>query len=312
MHKEGFDALEPDNIDGYQNKSDSRSPEFAIAEECFQYRECGKAAPFIDAGKPVLEVEYKVDRADFCPKTLALGFSSMKKRLSLGPWRRACKSAEPPEVPGESEPFQDGLILLERVWVPVGREAVAPPLLRELGELRNEDRPAWFAASEPALDVLLRPEEVHRASGEDDVIPPVRGGDEAVEEKAFVIGPVVADFDADLLAAVRTKRLNMAVGLEDDADPEGIPRAVRVPVAIRGVDPKRSRDGRERIRHPNRRAGKVEHESVRFVKPSPALLHLRSGGSDSLAGLLERGRATEPHEERVRCVAELDVSLLHG
>jgi len=38
----------------------------------------------------VLEVEYKLDRSDFCSKAQALGFSAMKKRLSLGPWRRAC------------------------------------------------------------------------------------------------------------------------------------------------------------------------------------------------------------------------------
>ena len=123
-----FDAVEPDNIDGYQNSSGfpmSRSDQlrynrwfarlahrkgmsvalkndlgqvkslvpdfdFAIVEECFQYKECGKAVPFIDAGKAVLEVEYKLDRADFCSKALALSFNSMKKRLSLGPWRRAC------------------------------------------------------------------------------------------------------------------------------------------------------------------------------------------------------------------------------
>jgi hypothetical protein len=126
--RKGFDAVEPDNIDGYQNKSGfplSGSDQlrynrwfarqvhkkglsvalkndlgqvkalvpnfdFAIVEECFQYRECGKAVPFIDAGKAVLEVEYKLDRSDFCSKAQALGFSSMKKRLSLGPWRRAC------------------------------------------------------------------------------------------------------------------------------------------------------------------------------------------------------------------------------
>jgi hypothetical protein len=126
--RKGFDAVEPDNLDGYQNKSGfslSGSDQlrynrwfarrahkaglsvalkndlgqvkalvdafdFAIVEECFQYKECNRAVPFIDAGKAVLEVEYKLDRADFCPKADTLGFSSMKKRLSLGPWRRAC------------------------------------------------------------------------------------------------------------------------------------------------------------------------------------------------------------------------------
>lgn len=129
--RKGFDAVEPDNIDGYQNrngfsltgsdqlrynrwfarqahrkglsvalkndlgqvKSLVGDFDFAIVEECFQYRECGKAMPFIDAGKAVLEVEYKLDRADFCSKALSLVFSSMKKRLSLGPWRRPCSSA---------------------------------------------------------------------------------------------------------------------------------------------------------------------------------------------------------------------------
>ena len=104
--RKGFDAVEPDNIDGYQNKSGfslSGSDQlrynrwfarqahrkgmsialkndlgqvkalvpdfdFAIVEECFQYRECGKAVPFIAAGKAVLEVEYKLDRSDFCAK----------------------------------------------------------------------------------------------------------------------------------------------------------------------------------------------------------------------------------------------------
>jgi hypothetical protein len=37
--------------------------DFAIVEECFHYRECGKAVPFIDAGKAVLEVEFKLTRA---------------------------------------------------------------------------------------------------------------------------------------------------------------------------------------------------------------------------------------------------------
>jgi len=126
--RKGFDAVEPDNVDGYQNKSGFPLTgsdqlrynrwfanqahraglsvalkndlgqvkalvgnfDFAIVEECFQYRECGRAVPFIEAGKAVLEVEYKLDRSEFCTKAGSLGFSSMRKRLSLGPWRRPC------------------------------------------------------------------------------------------------------------------------------------------------------------------------------------------------------------------------------
>ncbi len=126
--RKGFDAVEPDNIDGYQNRSGFPLTgsdqlrynrwfanqahkaglsvalkndlgqvkalvgnfDFAIVEECFQYRECRRAVPFIDAGKAVLEVEYELDRSKFCTKAESLGFSSMRKRLSLGPWRRPC------------------------------------------------------------------------------------------------------------------------------------------------------------------------------------------------------------------------------
>lgn len=124
--------------------------------------------------------------------------------LTLQTSKERGSSAELPEVPGEPEPVQDGLVLLERVRAPIGRKTVAPSFLRELGELHHRDRFAPFAAVEPALDVLLRPEEVHRASGEGDVVPPVRGGDEAVKEEALVVWPVPADLDADLLPAVGT------------------------------------------------------------------------------------------------------------
>ncbi|NGO77067.1 endo alpha-1,4 polygalactosaminidase [Streptomyces sp. YC504] len=124
----GFDAVEPDLMDGYLNdtgfpltarhqltynrmlaelghergmsvglKNDlPQIPQlvgdfdFAVNEECFQYDECAALKPFADAGKAVLHVEYAVPPAEFCPRARALGFSSMAKRLDLGAWRRPC------------------------------------------------------------------------------------------------------------------------------------------------------------------------------------------------------------------------------
>ena len=126
--RKGFDAIEPDNIEGYANGSGfpltaadqlrynrwfARAAhdaglsialkndlgqvrrllpnyDFAIVEQCFQYRECGRATPFVEAGKAVLEVEYRLSRSAFCGKAESLGFSSMRKRLGLGAWRRPC------------------------------------------------------------------------------------------------------------------------------------------------------------------------------------------------------------------------------
>ncbi|MEV6235637.1 endo alpha-1,4 polygalactosaminidase [Lentzea sp. NPDC051838] len=124
----GFDAVEPDNVEGYTNdtgfpltaadqltynrmlaglaherglsiglKNDlGQIPElladfdFAIDEQCAEYGECGRLIPFIKAGKAVFHVEYNLDTAQFCPEAKALGFSSMRKTLDLGAPRWPC------------------------------------------------------------------------------------------------------------------------------------------------------------------------------------------------------------------------------
>ena len=124
----GFDAVEPDNVDGYSNatgfpltaadqiaynkgladlahkyglgialKNDpdqvtALEPffDFSVAEECAKYNECDGYAPFTTAGKAVLHVEYQGALTSFCPTTKALGFSSMLKKLDLDAWRSPC------------------------------------------------------------------------------------------------------------------------------------------------------------------------------------------------------------------------------
>lgn len=123
----GFDAVEPDNVDGYDNstgfpltagdqlrfnrwfadaaharglgvglKNDVAqvpdlvtSFDFAVNEQCAKYRECQDMKPFIAAGKAVLHVEYGT-RMTFCAQTRALGFSSILKRLNLSAYLRPC------------------------------------------------------------------------------------------------------------------------------------------------------------------------------------------------------------------------------
>jgi len=126
--EKGFDGVEADNVDGYANdtgfpltaedqvafntflaeaaharglsiglKNDVEQvaelePQFdwAINEECFQYEECGALLPFIDAGKAVFHVEYEFEPAEFCPLTVGLGFSSMRKEWDLDASREYC------------------------------------------------------------------------------------------------------------------------------------------------------------------------------------------------------------------------------
>ena len=125
----GFDAMEPDNIDGYSNtsgfplsyqdqitynsyiatqaharglsvalKNDLEqvadlisSFDFALDEQCFQYNECNLLLPFISANKAVFEVEYKLSTSKFCPSANAMNFNSLKKKLSLDAYRVPCR-----------------------------------------------------------------------------------------------------------------------------------------------------------------------------------------------------------------------------
>jgi hypothetical protein len=122
----GFDAVEPDNIAGWENdtgfpltradqlrynrwvaaavhkrgmavalKNDPKQAkqlagifDFAIVEECFQYEECGYYKPFIEAGKAVFEAEYELPTSEFCAQAEALDFSSIRKNVELfgRPW----------------------------------------------------------------------------------------------------------------------------------------------------------------------------------------------------------------------------------
>lgn len=124
----GFDAVEPDNVDGYQNdtgfpltaaeqlafdrmvaglaharglavglKNDlDQIPQllpdfdFAVDEQCAQYRECAELTPFVKAGKAVFEAEYALPLSGFCPQAARLRFSAVLKHLSLDAWRRGC------------------------------------------------------------------------------------------------------------------------------------------------------------------------------------------------------------------------------
>jgi hypothetical protein len=121
-----FDAVEPDNIAGWENntgfpltradqlrynrwiaaqvhkggmavalKNDPKQAkqlvgdfDFAIVEECFQYEECGYYKPFVAAGKAVFEAEYELPTSQFCAQAEALDFSSIRKNVELfsQPW----------------------------------------------------------------------------------------------------------------------------------------------------------------------------------------------------------------------------------
>ncbi|HEY1852947.1 MAG TPA: endo alpha-1,4 polygalactosaminidase [Solirubrobacterales bacterium] len=119
--RKGFDAVEPDNLAGFENKTGfditaadqlrfnrwiaaqvhrrgmavalKNDPDqvkqlvgdfdFAIVEQCFQYDECAKFSPFVRAGKAVFEAEYELPTASFCEQAKELDFSAIRKSYDL-------------------------------------------------------------------------------------------------------------------------------------------------------------------------------------------------------------------------------------
>lgn len=131
----GCDAVDPDNVDGYSNstglpltaetqldynrflaaeaharglavglKNDvgqvaelAASFDFAINEQCFQYRECGAYTAFTGQGKPVFQIEYATKyrdaatRAGLCAKAQAANLRTLVLPRTLnGSFRYAC------------------------------------------------------------------------------------------------------------------------------------------------------------------------------------------------------------------------------
>ncbi len=127
--QKGCDGVDPDNINGFANeigfsltfedqlqyniwlaesaharglsiglKNDSEQipdllPYFdwQLQEQCFQYNECDLLLPFIEAGKPVFNIEYSLPVKDFCSQSKELGINSIRKNLELDEYIETCQ-----------------------------------------------------------------------------------------------------------------------------------------------------------------------------------------------------------------------------
>lgn len=126
--RKGFDAVDPDNVDGYTQDSGFpitfddqlrfnrflareaherglavglkndlgqvpqlvRDFDFQVNEQCFQFNECRTLLPFIRRRKAVFNIEYRKRPRQFCPTARRYRFSSVFKRLDLKAFRIAC------------------------------------------------------------------------------------------------------------------------------------------------------------------------------------------------------------------------------
>jgi hypothetical protein len=99
-HERGLSVAHKSNVEQIPEILDY--VDFAVVEECFQYKECTRQDPntdgqygydmFIEANKPVFEVEYKPydPNNNVCDRANALGFSTLYKKVKLDSYRVAC------------------------------------------------------------------------------------------------------------------------------------------------------------------------------------------------------------------------------
>lgn len=94
-----YDAVEPDNIDGWENNTGAvlqkNDPEQATSlqsyfdgvldEQCNEYSECSSFQPYLSAGKPMLNAEYKSSLyPGFCRPDKRAGIMGAVYDLALG------------------------------------------------------------------------------------------------------------------------------------------------------------------------------------------------------------------------------------
>ena len=130
----GFDAVEPDNIDGWENntgfpltaaesntydewiaaeahdlgmavfqKNDGEQTgaldsyfDGALSEQCNEYSECSNFEPYLAKGEPVLNAEYNETTSAFCASDLATGIEGARFDLELdGAVFEPCWGTEP-------------------------------------------------------------------------------------------------------------------------------------------------------------------------------------------------------------------------
>lgn len=64
--------------------------DWQLNEECFSYQECQLLLPFIQAGKPVFQIEYELQTTEFCQQAQQYGFQSLRKNWELDSFSESC------------------------------------------------------------------------------------------------------------------------------------------------------------------------------------------------------------------------------
>lgn len=125
----GCDGVDPDNMDGYTQNSGftisynqqltynryiaqeahkrglavglkndleqvsdlASSFDYAVNESCFDWNECSMLKPFLNAQKPVFQIEYNKTTSQFCSTANQMGMNSIRKKSLLDAYVEFCR-----------------------------------------------------------------------------------------------------------------------------------------------------------------------------------------------------------------------------
>ncbi len=158
---------------------------------------------------------------------------------------------------------------------------------------------------------VLRPEEVHRASSEDDVVPPSSSWDHAMEQQASIVRPLIAHVHRERLTAVGARRFDATIDMQRSADTERIPRTVRIPPTVVREHPIGGRNRRERVGHPDLASVRLQHQCMLIVQPLPTGPHVVRGRAGDSSDVVDCRRMTQLDELPVRQVTERNIVVVH-
>ena len=161
--------------------------------------------------------------------------------------------AQAPKRSGQPDAGQRRIRFVQCLSAPVGAQNVRVPSLGKLPALlRGHGGTArQLPRSAPAVDVLFRPEDEHRRSGERDVVPPLGGRHAEVDDALASSQLTVSDIEDYLLIAVAAPSGDGGVGVKRRRDAERIPNADAPIRATEGANPEVGGDGAEWVRRPN-------------------------------------------------------------
>ena len=193
---------------------------------------------------------------------------------------------------GASRRAADGGRRAQAVLVPGHGEA--PELLE------RHDRPAWNALlPAPLVDPLFRPEEEHRASRVDEVGPPLRGRHgEVGDDPLRVRGPPGRRGGGSARGSARTARRPRPAREARPGFPAS-PTSSWRSSAVADPHPVLGRDARERRRHADGLAVRLQEEDAASEQPPVRLPDLIGRGVEDARDLAGRRRSRGPRDPQI-------------